>query len=292
MRSHWKSRKFTVHAERQRTMCCQLYSTVQILQLLHLIWLLILTVLAMQTLFPSTAGRGQSVYDTGFKSTEISALVLGLKKAQDSYHLRAASNNICNGKPRADLGNVFGLPGLHKRWWGLSQQVEMNTCSQQSCTPIKTHISDHYSQSHPFSSLTALTHQTASSKEENITYWVRKKEGDWSLQVLVKMTPRKWELVTWALVIRDSKLMWYDSLKMPLIVLMQLSPELEINLLLWCLVSTEAIFENRSIRKERSDLLACCWALLQQLTQNKTHSRAAGDWVCTWNKTWNQCVLK
>lgn len=66
----------------------------------------------------------------------------------------------------------------------------MNICSQQSCTPIKTHISDHNSQSHPFSSLRALTHQRASSKEENITYWVKKEEGDWSLQVLVKMTPR------------------------------------------------------------------------------------------------------
>lgn len=104
-----------MHAEGQHTMCCQLYSMVQILQLLHLIWLLILTVLAMQIPFPSTAGREKSVYDTGFKSTGISALVLALKKVQDSYHLRASCCNISNEKPRADLGNIFGLPGLQER---------------------------------------------------------------------------------------------------------------------------------------------------------------------------------
>lgn len=69
----------------------------------------------MQILFPSTAGRGKSLYDTGFKSTGISALVLALKKVQDSYHLRASGSNISNGKPRADLGNVFGLLGLQER---------------------------------------------------------------------------------------------------------------------------------------------------------------------------------
>lgn len=88
---------------------------IQILQLLHLIWLLILAVLAMQILFPSTAGRGKSV-DTGFKSTGISAVVLALKKVHDSYRLRATGSNVPNGKPRADLGNVFGLPSLKGRW--------------------------------------------------------------------------------------------------------------------------------------------------------------------------------
>lgn len=104
-----------MHAEWQHTMYCQLYSMVQILQLHRLIWLLILTVLAMQMLFPGTAGRGKSVYDTGFKSTGTSILVLALKKVQDSYHLGASGSNISNGKPRADLGNVFGLPGLQEK---------------------------------------------------------------------------------------------------------------------------------------------------------------------------------
>ena len=104
-----------MHTERQRKTCCQLYSMVQILPLHRLTGLLILTVLAMQILFPSTAGRGKSVYDTGFKSTAISALVLALKKVKDSYHLRASDRNVSNPKPGADLGNVFGLPGLKER---------------------------------------------------------------------------------------------------------------------------------------------------------------------------------
>lgn len=104
-----------MHAKWQHTMHCQLYSMVQILQLHRLILLLILTVLAMQILFPGTAGRRKSVYDTGFKSMGISALVSALKKVQDSYHLRALGSNVSNGKPRADLGNVCGLPGLQGR---------------------------------------------------------------------------------------------------------------------------------------------------------------------------------
>jgi len=42
------------------------------------------------------------------------------------------------------------------------------------------------------------------------------------------------------------------------IVLIQLSLELEIIVPLWYLVSTKAIFQNRSVRKGRPNLLVCC----------------------------------
>lgn len=76
---------------------------------------MILIVLARQILFPSTAGRGKSFYDTGFKSTGISVLVLALKKVQYSYHLRASGSSVSNGTPRADLRNVFSSPGQPER---------------------------------------------------------------------------------------------------------------------------------------------------------------------------------
>lgn len=120
---------------------------IQILQLLHSIQLLVLTVVAMQILLPSTAGRVKVVYDTGHKSRGITASVFALKKGQASCHPGASGSNTPNG--RADLGEVFCVPGLGKRWWGLSQQEEMKIRSLQSCTPIRTHIFHHSSQGHP-----------------------------------------------------------------------------------------------------------------------------------------------
>lgn len=143
---------------------------IQILQLLHLIWLLILAVLAMQILFPSTAGRGKSVDDTGFKSTGISAVVLALKKVHDSYRLRATGSNVPNGKPRADLGNVFGLPSLKGRWrW-------IYAPSKAAHPP---HISHHNSQHRPSGSPRQL--RPISQQQGSKQCCLGKERGGWAV---------------------------------------------------------------------------------------------------------------
>lgn len=92
------------------------------------------------TLPKHSFGRGKLLYDIRCNNRGITATVLALKKRSGQlYHPRASGSNTPDG--RADLGNVFCLPGPGERWWGLSQEEQMNGSCQQSCTASRSHIS-------------------------------------------------------------------------------------------------------------------------------------------------------